>query len=440
MSNAIGTIPDIPKLYTALAEWLAVMLYVSIYRKEGRIGKLLGSSAVILAALMILQTLIGKTGGLLWLAGMLLALCLMYFLLAYNCKFSQLTAAYTLMRAFILAEFAAALEWQIAFFCAHYYGWNAAWQQMIFLAGIYAAVFGLMYFLEKRHADKNQEKFEARKSEVTSITVMAAAIFGLSNLSYVYAVTPFSSTIATEVFNIRTLIDFGGVCLLYAYHLQQSELQIQREYAAIQTILNTQYAQYRQSKENMEFINRKYHDMKHQILVLKQETDSEKRMEYLDEMERDIKEYEAQNKTGNAVLDTVLTAKSTYCLQHDITLTCVADGTLLNGIYVMDICTMFGNALDNAIECELQNPEKDKRLIHLSVSAMNQFTLIRVENYFEGELKLKNGLPATTKGDSVNHGLGLKSIRYTAEKLGGTMTVSKEDNWFVLKILLPNAQ
>lgn len=67
-----------------------------------------------------------------------------------------------------------------------------------------------------------------------------------------------------------------------------------------------------------------------------------------------------QNKTGNKVLDTVLTTKSLYCNKHGIIFTCVADGTLLDFMDVMDICSIFGNALDNAIECEMKIPEKEK--------------------------------------------------------------------------------
>ena len=65
------------------------------------------------------------------------------------------------------------------------------------------------------------------------------------------------------------------------------------------------------------------------------------------------------------------------------------------------------------------------------------FALLRFENCFEGELTFENGLPLTTKGDTDYHGYGLKSIRRTAQKYGGTVTVNTRKNWFELKILLP---
>lgn len=85
-------------------------------------------------------------------------------------------------------------------------------------------------------------------------------------------------------------------------------------------------------------------------------------------MEQEIRSYEAQNKTGNEVLDTILTSKSLYCQQHGITLTCVADGAALDFMDTMDLCSLFGNALDNAIESVEKLPDSEQRLIHLVVT------------------------------------------------------------------------
>ena len=184
-------------------------------------------------------------------------------------------------------------------------------------------------------------------------------------------------------------------------------------------------------------INYKYHDLKHQIAVLRSETDPEKRNEFLNHMEDEIRQYEAQNKTGNKVLDTVLTSKSLYCAKHGITFTCVADGTLLDFMDIMDICSIFGNALDNAIECELKIADKEKRLIHVTVSQQKKFLILRFENYYEGSLKVKEGRFLTTKKEKEFHGYGIKSIRYTVNKYDGAVSIDTKENWFDLKILIP---
>lgn len=63
--------------------------------------------------------------------------------------------------------------------------------------------------------------------------------------------------------------------------------------------------------------------------------------------------------------------------------------------------------------------------------------MIRVENYFDGVLQLNGGIPSTTKQDQDYHGFGIKSIRYTAEKYGGSMKLSTQENWFRLNLLIP---
>ena len=232
-------------------------------------------------------------------------------------------------------------------------------------------------------------------------------------------------------------MDLGGLAFLYAFNVQQLEMKARYERDVIQNVLETQYAQYRQSKESIDLVNQKYHDLKHQIALLRAETDPETRNRWLDEIERDIAVYEAQNNTGNVALDTVLTSQSLRCHREGISFTCVVDGTLLSFMTSMDICTIFGNALDNAVEAVLQVDDPEKRLIHLSVSAQRSFLLIRVENYFEGDLRMENGLPKSSKGDDRFHGFGVKSIRYSAQRYGGTVSISTENHWFDLKILIP---
>ncbi len=276
-----------------------------------------------------------------------------------------------------------------------------------------------------------------RLSELWSPALIALVCFFLSNLSFVYSGAPFTGSALTDIYNIRTLVDFAGVAMMYAYHVQRCELYMQRELDAMQNILQNQYVQYRQSRESIEVINHKYHDLKHQIAVLRAEPDEAKRSAYLDGMEEEIRDYEAQNKTGNSVLDTVLTGKSLYCARHGIELTCIADGGKLAFMDVMDICTVFGNLLDNAIEYELRIKEREKRLIRLAVHGKKDFLVIQCQNYCPETVEFRDGLPVSTKGDSVYHGYGVKSIRYAAKKYGGTMTIHNENGWFQVNIMIP---
>ena len=175
-------------------------------------------------------------------------------------------------------------------------------------------------------------------------------------------------------------------------------------------------------------------DISPQVAEIRAERDRAKQDAALARMESGIRQYEAENKTGNPVLDTLLTAKTLYCQQHGINLTCVADGTLLHFLTTGEICTIVGTVLDNATESVLTEPDPEKRLIRAAIYAQNGFVMLRFENYCADPVELgPDGLPAR----SSHGGYDLKSVRATAEAHGGTLTLHWENEWFTVRILLP---
>ena len=136
---------------------------------------------------------------------------------------------------------------------------------------------------------------------------MAVTAFAVSNLSFISDNGVTMSVMS--IFYIRTLVDIAGVLILSVQHEQLREAALNSELTAMDNVLRRQYEQYRQSKENIRLINRRYHELKMQIAAIRAERDKVKQDAALAEMEGDIHRYEAENKTGNPVLDTLLTAK-----------------------------------------------------------------------------------------------------------------------------------
>lgn len=433
-------VPDIPRFYTALAEWSACLVYILVMKQRftgiKRWG-IAGAALVIQSAVLIVtkSSSTGPQSDLLWILWMLVAVGLMYAFIMISCDVSYIDAGYASAKAFVLAEFIASLGWQL--YCYRWLSTPIAVElQFAFLAGIYVVICWIIWRLERKHFP-DSGRLGLGYRELISVAIIVIAVFSISNLSFVTAHTPFSGRYGGDIMTIRTMVDLGGLAILYAHYVQWCELHVRRELEAMQNVLVNQYQQYQMSRESVDIINRKYHDLKHQIQALRNETDEERRNKYLEELESDIKTYEAQNKTGNQVLDVLLTSKSVQCAKKGITLTCVADGTLLDFVYTMDLCSIFGNALDNAIECAERIKDSEKRLIHLRVAAQKGFVLIQVENYMEDTLEFKENLPVTRKKNKDYHGYGLKSMRYVAQKYNGTMTVGEDNHWFELKMLLP---
>ena len=101
-----------------------------------------------------------------------------------------------------------------------------------------------------------------------------------------------------------------------------------------------------------------------------------------------------------------------------------------------DIYSLFGNALDNAIEAADDISDPERRLIDVSVRRMGQMAVIQVRNFFEGELRREGGSLGSTKGGGL-HGYGTKSMRLVAERYGGSITFDARDGLFRVHVLLP---
>lgn len=428
--NPPGWVYGISYIISALVFCACMKKRLTGWRRRG-VQVLLG------AALLCHMILTDGVPQALFLPCMAFALLLLFALIWSNCDIAVLDAGYYSAQVFILGEFCASMECQLYFFYVSAGGeTDIGMRGFLLLTAVYAVLYMLIFFLMKRLLGQDIGLRITRK-ELLSAGIIAAAVYGLSNLSYVTVNTPFSGQLPGEIFNIHTLVDLGGVALLWAYHMLLSEMTLKLERDNMESILDMQYANYQISEKSVDMVNQKYHDLKHQIALLKAEFGSKEAMEYLDRMQNEIEIYEAQNKTGNKILDTVLTSKSIYCQGKGIRLTCVADGTALGFMDVMDISALFGNALDNAIESVSRIPEPERRLIHVTVAKQKGFLRIRVENCYEGELVFENGLPKTTKKEKNYHGFGIRSIQSTARKYNGSVTIEAKDGWFELRVLIP---
>lgn len=197
--------------------------------------------------------------------------------------------------------------------------------------------------------------------------------------------------------------------------------------------------QYDRSRTNVELINRKCHDLKHHVAALRLERDPAAREEGLKDMERAVMIYDCAVQTGNEVLDTVLTQQSLICEEAHISWTCMADGRLLDFMTPVDLYTLFGNALDNAIESVRQIDDPQRRTVGVTVCRQHGMALIQIENYYAHALSMAGPLPATTKSDPSQHGYGLKSISSIAERYGGMIRIQTDDDIFILSIMIPLA-
>lgn len=436
MSTNAADILNTPGYFYAVSYIFSCLVIIMTNRRRIRSWKAVVVHAGIFSLLLGFMILTDGVRSWLFIPSMCMIIAIILTDLFVGCEFTFLQACYYCLKAFINGEFAASLCWQIYYhFSKRLAVADSQLWKWLEIAVVYTVIYSFFYLLEKK-LHKDTEELHITGRELLVVAVISGAVFGVSNLSYLDRNGLFSGGMASDIFIIRTLVDLSGLAVLYAYHFQIKEVQMRFEKDTLHNIMDMQYRNYQLSQESIDLVNQKYHDLKHQIAILKAEADTEKSMGYLEQMEREIRIYETQNKTGNKVLDAVLMTKSVYCQKKGIELKIMVDGELLSFMEDMDVSSLFGNMLDNAIE-SAEKQKEGKRLVGLYVSGEKQFLRIRIQNYCEEKIRFKNGMPVTTKKDKRYHGYGMKSMLKTVEKYGGSAVASQTDNWFELKILFP---
>ncbi len=425
---------DIPRIYTAAAECFACFIYVFLLKKRMNGKKLVLCSVLFFAFQSVLLVTTDNVSDTYWIPVMAAAFLSMWAYLRLCCSGSWTFIGYMTSAAFLQAELAASLEWQLHSYVFFYRGLPHVFIPVLF-AAVYGGAFSAFYFLEKLITREQKSAINGREFVLAfCITVFS---FAFSNLSFVDSSLPFTSQSVKDIFNIRTLIDGMGLGILYAYQNRIEETRLKNELTFIQTILTNQYKNFRNYRESIELVHIKYHDLKHQIEALRAEEDPEKRRQWINSMEKELELYEINFNTGNRVLDTILSSSQLLCKKYHIHSTYVVDGSRLDFIADSDICSIFGNVLDNAVEAVQHVADSEKRLVHLSVSAQRSFIVIQCENYFTGKISMENGIPQTGKENREYHGYGIKSIQYTVKKYNGNVVIEPAENWFRITILIP---
>lgn len=299
---------------------------------------------------------------------------------------------------------------------------------LIYFESIIFAFFG-EYFLFR----KQLKTIETVKLRINNVFLLVALLFLIDiilNSLITNEATLDLKTIVIYIYNI--------ICCLLIVYVEKAlitNIDIKRENDVLIDAVNRAKKQYETQKETIDLINIKCHDLKHQIKEYggKHSIDETN----IKEINNLISIYDSSIKTNNEVLNIILTEKSLQCSSFKIRLTCMIDATDLAFISNGDMYSLFGNILDNAIEAVREVEEESKRVIALNIHTINDFVVIKIDNYYEGSLQFNEGLPMTSKSDKTSHGFGLKSVRLIVNKYDGEINLETENQIFKLTILLP---
>ena len=299
---------------------------------------------------------------------------------------------------------------------------------LIYILGAGAAYF----FLIRKNRDKGDFKPKDSRIVMLALAMLMAAIV----LSVLFSSSDFmeQGTTASEV----VCPMYSALCcmlvLLMEYYVLR-ENRMKREQEMMEQMLHFANAQRKSSQEAIDIINMKCHDLKHQIRALADLPDAAQRLEYVAEVQQAISIYDADYHTGCEALDYVLREKALISNEHHVVFSCMADGNAIAFMRPADIYALIGNALTNALERVIQEPE-EQRIISLQIKRAKEMVFIHLENRCSSPPEFQDGLPVTDKADKTAHGFGVRSIRYVVEKYQGEMLMQAGGGRFSVDILL----
>ena len=237
-------------------------------------------------------------------------------------------------------------------------------------------------------------------------------------------------------FNYISVSIYAVICCLFALVVQLvlfKVVDLKNENAMIQALWKEDRRQFELSKKTIDVINIKSHDLKHKLAGLKGRLPKEE----IDSIDEAVRIYDSTYKTGNDALDVLLTENSLHCQTENILMTFTGNGKDLAFMNEMDVYSLFGNAISNAVEAARLVEDPEKRLVDIVVESRGKLVNISVSNYFNGEVRVVDGLPETTKKEEQGyHGFGMKSRRLLAEKYGGGISVDVKEDLFCLGVYL----
>lgn len=203
--------------------------------------------------------------------------------------------------------------------------------------------------------------------------------------------------------------------------------------------MNLQYQNYVNLQEAQSKVRKLYHDMKNHITCIQGiYGHNELAEKYIENIKNELDEWKSIFMTGNMILDIILNDKKKICDKNNIDFYVEINFSSCGFIDMLDVCSIFSNMIDNAIEACIKIKDKNtSRFIKIKGTMVNGFFVIKCENSKINEIKFKNNNIKTDKKNSYLHGIGIKSIKNSVQKYDGEVFIDYQDYIFIVKIYIP---
>lgn len=235
-----------------------------------------------------------------------------------------------------------------------------------------------------------------------------------------------------QILLISPLIFAGALGALIAIVVLSRHEQLERG----QMLYEVNRAYYSQLEQTQLQVRRLRHDMANHLQAMRA-LDGDALHRYIDDLidspaMRSQTHY-CENTVVNAVLQNKEPRIASLHIDAEIAVSLPADLPIQD----LDLCALFANGLDNAIEACARMPVHERRL-SVRARADKGLLIVRMRNRTPDLTPLApDNLPETHKRDRENHGFGLMNLRAIAARYQGSMELQRAGGMFELLVTLP---
>lgn len=301
--------------------------------------------------------------------------------------------------------------------------------QLITRIVIYLIIFAVTALIVRKNGRADLTEAFDKFPPVASVMIYAAF------LAAYYSVTvSFNAEYTKETANSLTmfssLLIVGCIAYLVIKYLTASQKKRATE-KQLELELN-HYSNMVEKNRDMRVFR---HDFKNNLISVRaligdgQYNEAEK---YIDELYGRLDATKNAFSTGNHLADAILAEKNSAAVSQKTEID--FDGIIpSDGIDNIDLCTILANALDNALEA---SKSIENAIINVRAAVNSAVFMLTVSNPTLQPVEIKNNRVKTTKADSVNHGLGIGSIKNAAKKYNGEINLKYEDGHFTVEVMM----
>lgn len=302
---------------------------------------------------------------------------------------------------------------------------------LTYIAGIFLTYFIVYRFIAPALSDVISKP----DVELIPICIMPFFYYIFDYATTVYTKLLYSgSRIVVEFVPFLMCICFLTFCVIY-YH----SIERQQQIATQNYFMQIKQAQFTKEIESMQRNEKNVsllrHDMRHflnNIAAFIENNENDKALDYIHSIVKATEKTTRKRFCANEIINIIIMSHADSFKDKHIDFRYSISVPSKLPFSDIDMTAILQNALENAMHAVMML-EPDKRFIRLSITEKSGKFLISVENPYAVRPKLINDMPVATER---GHGLGTKSIRQTAERLGGKCQYSVSDTMFIVRVII----